>query len=84
MRSMTTPTLGGVLTRGEYLAWAKHRALQHLSHGNPSRAVDSLVGDLEHHHLFVADNALQFVLLHGKYALKGGERAVKRWIESFS
>jgi hypothetical protein len=71
------------LTRDEYLAWCKGRALEYVDAGDLTHAVVSMASDLKAHP--DTDNpALDGLIRIGRmYASDGDKAAVQRWIERF-
>jgi hypothetical protein len=70
------------MTRDEYLAWAKKRALEYLDRGDVVNAIASISSDLQQHDEFkgVANGMMPMALF---YAMNRDELGARRFIEGF-
>jgi hypothetical protein len=69
------------MTRDEYLARCKRRALEYLDAGDLASAVTSLGSDLTKHPETGVSDAL--MLLGMRHVIDGDVPAARRWIEGF-
>ena len=71
------------MTRDEYLAWAKARALEYLDSDQIGAAAASLLSDLRKHDELRAEFAHPAMLRAGTFACLKGDEAVREWIRGF-
>jgi hypothetical protein len=73
------------MTRDEYIAWCKKRALEYLDNGDVEQGFTSMLSDLRKHpeteNHIGGKLGVQFMMLPGWI---NNEREVRRWIEGFN
>lgn len=70
------------MTRDEHMAWCKKRALEYFDAGDLNNAVTSMLSDLSKHDETRGIGEKLGML--GIFAMQGGSREVRRFIEGFN